>query len=673
MEIFWILVAIIAVIVVGLIVYAIIQTGSATSSANPSQTVVPLTSPVSFGYSCKSLDCAGGFVCDPIQGVCKTSLGQPCQFASDCVSPGVRGFVVCSGVCVSGTPAVYSNNPNDPCPCGITMTCTNKTPGSIELACKLKGGQPCQQDVDCFSGACNNNTCSPGAPNGETCQQDNQCIEGNCSNGFCQPPGITTGEIGSSCSPTGAQCDAGFVCQTGVCNVPASALGITCSQSVECGNPLNCLNSSSHLPCGAGEQQTCICQYQFSDTTLGYARPDPNLCSVDDACSTGYICNAGSCLAPSGLPCLAGSNCNSGSCSLLGQVYLLEYLSLDGSTWTNDPTQALGSLDVRTVPQGSNFGPSNASRIVVGYPDPLTEEIFYVVPGSQTNPQGTGVLSLDLQNYLLGYFVQIDSTNTIQDEFTLIDAVMYDELQVLVAYLQVRTQNSVSTSNYVLYTFDGVNLAPFNVITGSNLPGTQFFGATPLTISKIDRSTAGDVLIVDTNNNPYVKQVASATYIPVRATTQPLNQITDVVVAKFYFDVSQNINIGDCSQCPSGVCSAGICTVNYPSWQNVGYAKPGLPLVYTGNLSEVTYPVYPGFGETTDIFGVTDFDTYSIAPSGTASGTPVMIAQNQTTGQFNLFLAPLGSLQPVPSYVDNRSHVLASQSSIYLYTAGSCA
>lgn len=648
MELLWWLVIIVIIILVGIIVFVIATIDYQARAYDSAVSITQLTSPVGFLYRCSNFTCDTGLSCDSVYGVCKYNNGTVCTLGSQCLNG-----AVCSGICVLGPPASVTLQPNDPCPCPDNMVCSNKTPGSVELSCKLNGGATCENNGQCLSNVCQiDGTCAEGLPNGSVCQSDNQCLDGisYCSEGFCQPNGIVTGEIGASCVSLGQPtCSVGLSCISNICSLPQSALGDAClftTSTSGCAEPLSCQQVIGNDICEADDSASCICQYTFEQVS-GFSRPNANGCSPTGNCIENYVCTGGNCLANSVQPCVVAANCISGNCVSGGAIFQAVFEYFDFVTGTNltttDPNQILGSFNVSWQRISTGFQPLNVSKLVT-----TSDEVFYCVPGSQVNPNGTGLIKMDGTNAIPGYFQQISPGIT--DQFFFIDAVVWTQagsIVALAAFTQIRNNNSVITQNDVIYFASGTTLSPFNVTTGVGFDGTQYSGSTPLTISLIDRSDDGDILILDNTNVVYVKTSAGTIYSKAG--------LSNVSSTKFYSNNTTQ------STAP---------LINNISYVG-NYIQPGTNynlgniVQFTGQVQGALFPVYIVPNITPDQYNVIDQ-----APSDGSS--LILVAQNLSNSRYNVFVAPNGSLQPLPGWVGVESRVAASLTSFYLYSSSIC-
>jgi len=665
----WFVVIVIIVVAAGILIYLAIWGNVNASQTDSTQFAIPLQPPVDFLYACANLECQSGLVCDSTYGVCKLPGGSPCNQGSQCLTG-----LVCSGLCVGGTPAAISGNPNDPCPCPQNMTCAAFSLNSQLRTCKLNGDEFCVQSTDCLSGQCQNGFCSPGLPDGSPCQANVQCLNQNCSLGWCQEQDRITGQEGAICTLNGAPpCDAGLGCLVpgtgtiGVCGQPSLGLSSSCTttdpQNV-CSQPLFCNNIDTGAGCQVNE--ICLCQY-FNNNDL---QPDPNGCVSQ--CTTGFTCTDGQCLGDLGQACTSGPQCQSGVCGANGIIYrgVYSFFNLDTNLvdTTTTPSAALGSFTVSWTPVFTNVL-ANATRLTYNTGSAGQDIVYYVIPGSSATPLTTGVIRADTNANVAPGFI----TNA-NGSFTLKDAVMGQTPETsLIVYNQV----SGSTSGDVIYDLTG---QPYNPTPGAAFPGTQYSGGVALNISSFDVTPTDDVLIVDTDGNLYVKPGGQQFYTLAR-NNQGVT-LGQVSFARFYSDISQSITVDSCADCPTSTCNATslVCQLNSPSYLNLGYVASdpvyGDIVQFTGNLEGSLYPVYDptrggGSGDPSK-FNTLSFSSYSDPVAGITGGTLIIVATNQANFQTNVFLTPGGGVQAVPGYVDGSSLVLGSTSALYLYSPRSC-
>lgn len=227
-------------------------------------------------------------------GICKTSLGQPCNTLNQCVP----NAVICLNVCSE----TYTGGLNQIGPCN---------PGLIidsDGLCKYNiGYQGCNKSSDCVYGSCvfDSNligTCKPQFDDGTQCNVNSDCLNNNCSGNlikYCQPPDIISGEINSACSSninTGPQCGNDLGCfqdfgtssaDFGICRSIVKSWPSTCNNEA-CIPPTICYNGN------------CV----YPETISKF---ETNSCSITGVCSKGYTCNNNNCIPDSEVPFISNN------------------------------------------------------------------------------------------------------------------------------------------------------------------------------------------------------------------------------------------------------------------------------------------------------------------------------------------------------------------------------
>ncbi|MBW2458021.1 MAG: hypothetical protein JRI68_26185, partial [Deltaproteobacteria bacterium] len=226
---------------------------------------------------------------------CNAQSGQ-CEVVADEDGTTCDDGVFCTvddacaaGICQGG-PA------ND---CGISAPqCTEVVCDEQSQTCSTspaQNGDPCQDPNDlCIKGAtCNNGLCTGGTP--EDCffspvPDDCHVAECNPSNGQCEP---VVGNEGGPCADVNDLCTVSKTCAAGVC---------------QGGNPKNCSHITVGCNMGVCDTNTGICGTQ----SVGNGQP----CDDLDPCSTGEICNNGTCAGGSPvITCQAGDYCCPSNCN----------------------------------------------------------------------------------------------------------------------------------------------------------------------------------------------------------------------------------------------------------------------------------------------------------------------------------------------------------------------
>jgi uncharacterized protein YjdB len=301
------------------------------------------------GITCPAgLTCTAG-KCGPAAVACPTGFVPTPNDPNNC---GGCGIVCASGVCNAGVCAPFAPVPCGPFLCGDGFTCSANTcvPSLAPPVCP-SGSATCAGAPTCGTllatdpnncGACGN-ACSSGICTGGICQpaQSPACllpettcgsvctslqtdptncgtcgflcaIGATCTGGTCTggpvacPPGFTPSPSDpSNCGGCGIVCASGS-CNAGICApVPLQPCGpVLCGEGSMCSAGV-CVPSPVPPACPAGE---ATCPPNTGCTpTLG---TDPNNCGgCGLICSSGSVCNAGTC-APAGGT--GGSTCSAG-------------------------------------------------------------------------------------------------------------------------------------------------------------------------------------------------------------------------------------------------------------------------------------------------------------------------------------------------------------------------
>ena len=168
---------ILLLIIIGLVVWLLLRTGTSPAKARVNQPCRNTT------------DCTAGLVCAPIlgvtgtviatattgfSGVCKVPSGGVCIISTDCVA----GQNCVNNICTTSP----SNINGGPCPCGSGLTCVNNV-------CRAVNGQVCTTGAQCASGNCQNNICvAQLSPTGMT----GHCYDTTCYTTFCDTSNDTS-------------------------------------------------------------------------------------------------------------------------------------------------------------------------------------------------------------------------------------------------------------------------------------------------------------------------------------------------------------------------------------------------------------------------------------------------------------------------------------------------
>lgn len=223
------------------------------------------------------------------------------------------GQVCCGGLCADLT--------EDPANCG-------------------ECGTRCADGEACVEGACGLPPCSPVCMEGETCESG-VC---RCGDGPACPPGqgccggdcVDVNNDGANCGSCGNACEAGQVCDMGMCVtpacVPACEMGNTCC-GMSCyalsGDLTHC--GSCAVDCTIGRGETCsmgMCRCGGAPGCMGTpestccgarcanVRTDVANCGMcGRACGPGETCANGMCGCGAGPSCGGGRQCCGGACA----------------------------------------------------------------------------------------------------------------------------------------------------------------------------------------------------------------------------------------------------------------------------------------------------------------------------------------------------------------------
>lgn len=615
-------IAIILVLIAIVVFIVFVLTWGGVKVAYASPSTPGVTGPPGFGYSCKDAICPAPYICDPGTVICKFGEGEVCTSANDCLTS-----FYCSGVCTSGPHGGLLEN----CPCDDGLICSPTN--TSQTICKGGTGVQCNSNNQCVSGLCLNGSCSGGSPNGTPCTTPFTCASLYCDPiyHFCQPVGVISGGTGSSCiagqgppgtsGATGAGCNQGLVCTNFVC-LPGVGLASGCSINQACSEPLICTDSTTGNAC-ANNSAACSCLFA----------EDPNTCP-DNACmSADYICNTSTkqCSALRDQPCITNTDCVSGTCLSTPAVFFLRtdltannIIGAETFTWVR-----MNSL------------PGDASRIT-GYSSGVDDFIYAVIPG------------LGLYSFSGSWNLRVPSTSS----KVMIDAVVKSNGALIAFY---ETLPSMITG-YTLYSWDGTNLTPYNVISQAGyIDGTQFdIGMNALTISSIDLSSAGDVVINQSNpGTPMVKSVSNNLY-STRGKTNNTSvgaPMSNVSLPQFYFDLPRQ--------------NAQGATLNWSSDYNFGYIGPQSTsnlLQFNGNISGALYP--NDFGPA-QVHQVSNYSIYSPS-TGMNQSTLEFISQDTNLGAYFNYIISNGVQVKIPGFVDNTNRTLVTANRIYMYSSGIC-
>ncbi len=297
---------------------------------------------VPIGKACsEDADCAGG--------VCLSSetdaLGLGGGF------PGGYCSAPCTGSCTAGAVCVGTSDDNQHCMKACTPGAVADCADRPEFVCNpLRQGGFCRADCQ-LGGDCGDRVCNP---------SNGLCAEAPPGTGPTEPPPELV--VGDACA-SNDDCGSGLTCLTasddpfgfgggfagGYCTAPCTD---SCAPGAVCAGPEGaslCLRQCSPAPAGdgdCGDRPELTCTAFQNNPTQGYCLPDcalggdcgsrvcaPELdgvcidepvpeCAQDEDCSSGQVCQAGSCIAASppisvGAACAANSDCAGGLCLTL--------------------------------------------------------------------------------------------------------------------------------------------------------------------------------------------------------------------------------------------------------------------------------------------------------------------------------------------------------------------
>ncbi|KAK0545736.1 hypothetical protein OC844_007320 [Tilletia horrida] len=311
----------------------------------------------------------------------RLDVGAACDTDAQC-STGFCSFPTPLGTIFNDMTKVCRKMPFSG-PCTLSAQCSSGNCNSATGTCDydpLPNG-PCEEDIDCLSGACSlDQTCF--APPGASCSNPDL----SCGNADCIPPPARPGPSDdvSICGllPAGSRCSTASQCQSGRCgDDPASVQcglslqadgtllrsercfaakyclwaqsGNSCTSSDECGNLL-CDPATSR--CGlvpsnmADASSTSTCDsHMWAVAPYGTGRRDYK-CAAFPAgtpCTRDGVCGSKSCdlatgtcaSAALGGPCFWTADCAAGSCDVTGS-----FTCVDPSSTTTTTTTTVGEL-----------------------------------------------------------------------------------------------------------------------------------------------------------------------------------------------------------------------------------------------------------------------------------------------------------------------------------------
>jgi hypothetical protein len=300
-------------------------------------------------------------------------------------------------------------------------------------------GQMCLLNGDCISLACIDSicgdpTCSDGAKNqdetgvdcggscdpcgtGEGCADDGDCQSGKCVDGVCEGPtcddGLQNGTEsdvdcgGTMCDgcPDGGSCGANDDCASGYC-MDGTCTPKACESDEDC----------SHLttPCVDGvcnlEDFTCIeeptvdCSHLDDQCVVGVCNESDGSCGTDpinedqacddgDACTADDVCQAGTCVDPSG-----------------PDVHLNEAFADNSAGWALGDNWEIGPAT--QSPQGgagtgadpamdhTPTGDNGVAGVLIGGLTSGSQQLTYLESASMDLQNASGMLTLSLWRWL---------------------------------------------------------------------------------------------------------------------------------------------------------------------------------------------------------------------------------------------------------------------------------
>ena len=264
------------------------------------------------GLACNDGDaCTLGDVCT--EGQCAGDVGANCNDGNPCTDD----------LCNQDDGCTWVHN-NAPCQDGSACT--------LGDAC-LDGDCLPGPEKDCDDGnVCTTDSCDPGAgclhtPAGGLCDDGNQCTEGDS----CQ---------GSVCAPGGAlQCDDNNLCTTDSCTPETGCVfqantapcddGDACTMGDLCGGGA-CLAGGA-VDCNDGNP--CTDDGCLQDTGC-FHKNNQAACDDNNECTTGDVCNEGTCLGQGSLECDDQNPCTKDICLSGGGC---EYEIIEGACSDGDP------------------------------------------------------------------------------------------------------------------------------------------------------------------------------------------------------------------------------------------------------------------------------------------------------------------------------------------------
>ncbi len=242
------------------------------------------------------------------------------------------------GCCLSGSVGSCKEIASDPANCGSCGKVCDpaKSDGCTNKVCTCGGNAACAGSLSCVGGSCVCGGCMSGTScmggtsvtlcgkGGATCLNCNSSY-GTCTNqscvcsAGCKNAGGTcvAGTSASACGKSGqdcAQCGSGMICSSGTCLCQGCMAGSTCAggtANTQCGKSGNPCQDCVTL---AGQCRTGSCQ-SFTQACSFVNKPNTTACDDGLYCTTGDICQGGTCQT-SPRDCSGQSDtCNTGTCN----------------------------------------------------------------------------------------------------------------------------------------------------------------------------------------------------------------------------------------------------------------------------------------------------------------------------------------------------------------------
>lgn len=296
--------------------------------------------------TCQVGTCVGGAA--PPE-VCDNNLDDDCNGKTDSADLACGGLTPCTyhtdcypeRLCATWV-TTGQKRCSDPCSgdgdCGVGRICS-KVPGSAQVGfCQdappgNTNGQPCTEDIQCRSGLCTNNICTPLCLDEAACAFPNVTCHpvGNLAQGVlqsaCSPDPQGAIGLGNMCSVDGNNFDGGL-CASGHCDLmalslPQATCNALCKSEADCAPALEC-----NLVIGAPTERFDSVPYdpQFTVRTT-------------DAVTACYTPQTPGGTLADGSPCTQKAQCRSNKCLALtpnsAQMWCTSFCTTDSQCPTN--------------------------------------------------------------------------------------------------------------------------------------------------------------------------------------------------------------------------------------------------------------------------------------------------------------------------------------------------